>query len=111
MPHSVSSLARFSRNRTITGRRNKLGRILVLKARMNAHLHMAGDLKNTTAAADFALHPAPADAICHPVLIHGKRINLRELKRAKVRFRDRRMTIRTGRCNRAGNLTRALSNA
>ena len=61
--------------------------------------------------ADFAAHFAPADAICQPVLIHGKRINLRELNRAKVTFRDRRMTIRTGRCNRAGNLTRALSNA
>ena len=61
--------------------------------------------------ADFAAHFAPADAICHPILIHGKRINLRELNRAKVRFRDRHMTIRTGRCNRAGNLARALSTA
>ncbi len=61
--------------------------------------------------ADFAAHFAPSGAICHPVLIHGKRINLRELNRAKVRFRDRRMTIRTGRCNRASNLVQALATA
>ena len=59
--------------------------------------------------ADFADRFAPANATCQPVLIHGKRINLRELNRAKVVFRDRRMTIRTARCSRAGNLTRALS--
>lgn len=59
--------------------------------------------------ADFAAHFAPSSAICQPILIHGKRINLRELNRAKVLFRDRRMTIRTARCNRAGNLAQALS--
>ena len=59
--------------------------------------------------ADFAARFAPANAVCRPVLIHGKRINLRALNRAKVRFRDRHMTIRAGRCNRAGNLAQALS--
>ena len=67
--------------------------------------------KQLQRGADFAAHFAPADAICHPILIHGKRINLRELNRAKVRFRDRRMTIRTGRCNRASNLVQALATA
>ncbi len=61
--------------------------------------------------ADFAARFAPANAVCRPVLIHGKRINLRALNRAKVRFRDRHMTIRAGRCNRAGNLVQALSSA
>ena len=61
--------------------------------------------------ADFAARFAPANAVCRPVLIHGKRINLRALNRAKVRFRDRHMTIRAGRCNRAGNLAQALSSA
>ena len=60
---------------------------------------------------DFAARFAPANAVCRPVLIHGKRINLRAVNRAKVRFRDRHMTIRAGRCNRAGNLAQALSRA
>ena len=68
--------------------------------------HVSAQLQQ---GADFAARFAPADAICRPVLIHGKRINLRELNRAKVLFRDRRMTIRTARCNRAGNLAQALS--
>ena len=59
--------------------------------------------------ADFADHFAPPGAVCHPVLIHGKRINLTLLNRAKVLFRGRRMTIRTARCNRKGNLSKALS--
>lgn len=61
--------------------------------------------------ADFAARFAPANAVCRPVLIHGKRINLRALNRAKVRFRDHHVTIRAGRCNRAGNLAQALSSA
>ena len=59
--------------------------------------------------ADFAARLAPANATCQPVLIHGKRINRIELNRAKVRFRNRLMTIRTARCNRACNLSHALS--
>lgn len=61
--------------------------------------------------ADFAADFAPANAICRPVLIRGKRINLRELNRAKVRFRGHLLTIRMGRCNRAGNLAHALATA
>lgn len=61
--------------------------------------------------ADFAARFAPENAVCRPVVIHVKRINLRALNRAKVRFRDRHMTIRAGRCNRAGNLAQALSSA
>ena len=59
--------------------------------------------------ADFAAHFAPANAVCEPILIHGKRVNFRALNRTKVLFRNRRITIRTARCNRAGNLARALS--
>ena len=59
--------------------------------------------------ADFAAHFVPSTAVCHPVLIHGKKINLRQLNRAKVKFRDMRLTIRTARCNRGGNLALALA--
>ena len=59
--------------------------------------------------ADFSAHFAPANTICYPVLIHGKRISLEKLNRAKVSFRGRQMTIRTGRCNRSRNLERALT--
>ena len=65
----------------------------------------------TTRGADFTAHFIPTDAICHPVLIHGKPIKLRALNRARVRFRERRMTIRAGCCNRAGNLAQALATA
>ena len=65
--------------------------------------------KQLQQGADFAAHFAPSNAVCCPVLIRGKRINLRELNRAKVQFRDRRITIRTERCNSPGNLERALS--
>lgn len=61
--------------------------------------------------ADFAARFAPANTICYPVLIHGKRISLERLNRAKVHFRGRQMTIRTGRCNRSRNLERALASA
>ena len=59
--------------------------------------------------ADLADRFAPCDAVCRPVLLRGRGINLRKLNRAKVQFRGRQMTIRTGRCNRARNLERALS--
>lgn len=41
--------------------------------------------KQLQRGADFTAHFAPADAICHPILIRGKRINLRELNRAAPR--------------------------
>ena len=59
--------------------------------------------------ADFAARFAPANTICYPVLIHGKRISLEKLNRAKVQFRGRQMTIRTARCNCLGNLGQALA--
>ena len=68
--------------------------------------HVAEQLQQ---GANFADHFGPENAICQPVLVHGKRINLRDLNRAKVWFRGRQMTIRTARCNRAGNLAKALS--
>lgn len=64
--------------------------------------------KQLQQGADFAATIAPS-AVCRPVLIHGKRINLRELNQAKVQFRNRQVTIRTERCNRQGNLAGALS--
>ena len=67
--------------------------------------------KQLQQGADFAANFALDNAVCRPVLIHGKRINLRELNHAKIHFRDRRITIRTERCNRSGNLERALSTA
>ena len=63
--------------------------------------------------ADFAHRFAPQhyEAVCHPVLFHGRSIHPKQrkaLNRAKVRFRGRQLTISTARCNRPGNLARAL---
>ena len=47
----------------------------------------------------------------HPVLFHGKSIHPKQrktLNRAKVRFRGRKLTITTARCNRPKNLSRVL---
>ena len=49
------------------------------------------------------------DFLIMTIAADDRRINLRALNRAKVRFRDRHMTIRAGRCNRVGNLAQALS--
>ena len=59
--------------------------------------------------ADFAARFAPWNAVCRPVLLRGKGINLWKLNRAKVQFRGRQMAIRARRCNRARNLERALT--
>lgn len=67
--------------------------------------------KQLQGGADFAANFAPSGTICCPVLIHGKRINLRELNRAKVQFRGQLITIKKGRCNHSGNLAEALSTA
>ena len=61
--------------------------------------------------ADFAARFAPWNAVCRPVLLRGKGINLWELNRAKVKFRGQPMTIKVGRCNRARNLDRALASS
>ena len=61
--------------------------------------------------ADFAARFAPCNAVCRPVLLRGKGINLWELNRAKVKFRGQPMTIKVGRCNRARNLDRALASS
>ena len=44
---------------------NKLGRLPVLKARMNADLHMAEDLKNTGKGNLFVIFGEPDIAILH----------------------------------------------
>ena len=58
--------------------------------------------------------PQGFQAVCHPVLFHGGSIHPKQrktLNRAKVRFRGRRLTISTARCNRPGNLALALDGA
>ena len=63
--------------------------------------------------ADFAADLAPPNAVCLPILFHGKGLHPAErnrLNHAKIVFRDdRASTIRTARCNRKGNLAGALS--
>lgn len=57
------------------------------------------------------LMPTGSKAICHPILFHGKRIHdaqRKKLNRAKIRFRDRQLTIKTARCGRPRNLALAL---
>jgi adenine-specific DNA-methyltransferase len=51
---------------------NKLGRIPVLKARMNADLHMADDLKNTGKGNLFVIFGEPDIDIIHPDNANGK---------------------------------------
>ena len=51
-------------------------------------------------------------SVCHPVLFHGKHIHekaRKALNRAKVRFRGRRLTIKTARCGQPGNLANVLA--
>lgn len=50
-------------------------------------------------------------SICYPVLFHGRGIHPKQrkiLNRAKVRFRGRKLTITTARCNRPKNLSGVL---
>ena len=56
--------------------------------------------------------PAESDTVCLPILFHGKSIHPQQrkaLNRAKVRFRDQDLTIKTARCGRPRNLAQALS--
>lgn len=49
---------------------------------------------------------------CHPILFHGKPIHEKErkdLNRAKVKFRNQQLTIKTARCNQPRNLSRVLN--
>ena len=68
---------------------NKLGRIRVLKARMNADLHMAGDLKNTNTANIFVIFGEPDIEVTEnsdgelQVTIHG--IDVFDPKKGEVR--------------------------
>ena len=61
--------------------------------------------------ADFADRFAPCNAVCRPVLLRGRGINLRKLNRAKVQFRGRQITIGTAHCNSLRNLDRALASS
>ena len=63
---------------------------------VSAQLQRGADFAHRFAAQDF-------EAVCHPVLVHGGSIHPKQrriLNRAKVRFRGRRLTINTARCNR-----------
>ena len=49
---------------------------------------------------------------CHPILFHGRKLNSvqrKELNRAKIDFREARLTIQTANCGKPGNLANALS--
>ena len=50
-------------------------------------------------------------AKCQPILFHGKSIHRTQriaLARGKVNFRGRKLTVKTARCGRPGNLARVL---
>lgn len=56
--------------------------------------------------------PQSCHLVCQPILLHGKNLpeTLRKkLNRAKIHFRGARLTIRTARCGKPGNLAKALS--
>ncbi len=51
------------------------------------------------------------DADCQPILFHGKKIHRRQravLAQEKVNFRGRKLTVKTARCGRPGNLASVL---
>ena len=53
----------------------------------------------------------PSDAVCRPVLIHGKGLHRAErnkLNSSKVAFRGRKLTVKTARCGQPRNLARVL---
>ena len=79
-----------------------------------------GEVKATSiseklqAAACFAerMIPKSCDSICHPILFHAGGLHkdqLKKLNQAKIHFRGARLTIRTARCGKPGNLAKALS--
>lgn len=49
--------------------------------------------------------------ICHPILVHGGSVHPKQrktLNRAKIRFHDHQLTIKTARCDRPRNLALAV---
>ena len=61
--------------------------------------------------ADFAADLAPSNAVCLPILFHGKSLHNKDrrvLNRTKITFRGLDLTVKTARCNRAGNLAKVL---
>ncbi len=71
-------------------------------------------VKQLQRGADFANCFAPTEckATCRPVLFHGRRIHPKDrkvLNRAKIRFRQSELAIKTARCGHARNLAQALS--
>lgn len=66
--------------------------------------------------ATFAERVAPATSatVCCPLLFHGRSMHPKErraLNRRKIEFCGQRVTIKTARCNRPGNLAEALRGA
>ena len=62
--------------------------------------------------ADFAADLAPSNAVCLPILFHGKGVHKKErkdLNSAKINFRGRKLTVKTARCGHPRNLANALS--
>lgn len=61
--------------------------------------------------ADLAADLAPSNAVCLPILFHGKGLHnkgRRVLNRTKIKFRGLDLTVMAVRCNRAGNLAKVL---
>ena len=62
--------------------------------------------------ADFAADLAPSNAVCLPILFHGKGVHKKErkdLNSAKINFRGRKLTVKMARCGHPRNLANALS--
>ena len=61
--------------------------------------------------ANFADRFAPSNADCLPVLFHGGSVHKKERKvldRTKIKFRGRKLTVKTARCGRPRNLANVL---
>lgn len=61
--------------------------------------------------ANFADRFAPSNTDSLPILFHGRGVHKKErkdLNSAKINFRGRKLTVKTARCNRAGNLASVL---
>lgn len=61
--------------------------------------------------ANFTADLAPSNAVCLPILIHGKSIHKKELmvlNRAKISFRGRKLTIGKAQCGQPRNLVNVL---
>ena len=70
-------------------------------------------VKQLRSGAAFAerIAESPSDAVCQPVLLHGKGLHPAQRKtlgRDKVVFQGRKLTVKTARCGSPRNLARVL---